>query len=455
MIQCLCLCTSLSNAQPLEIDSADWPTFAGNFQRTGHSLLEGPNSTVVMQTIPLALNNAGTEIMPPVHVVAGTEQTVYVQSGNVLTANQWQMNQTTGEFTITSLWQYDTLDTMTTSPTIAPDGSLYLGDETGTLYTLNPDGLLAWTHDTGSPVCSSPTLNENGTLSFGDMSGRVHALDPAGNVLWIFQTSSPKQNPTGIITSQAITHGGLIMTSALYDPNLYALDPDQGTPVWTHTFEPETWPCSTPVISNNNQVYQILTNGELYAIDALTGATCWSLDLWALTPHHEANVHAPVIWPSPVLDPNGTLYVALGGPEVYAVAPNGTLKWITTVGTLQTPCLTIDAMGDLYVTGCPALQTYPDTWLHHQWDLSRIEPSGNVTPLWPEFDDAVKRYQNFGRPILVGHQALLFVGQARHQGYGPASINTLFLVSPARDNTTPEDQDDDTIPPDTIPSTPR
>jgi len=443
-------------AESPSINQPIWPTLAGNFQRTGLSQFAGPDPNIALHAVPIPPFSPVPKNIPTrINMVAGPANAVLIYTENVLTAFQLDMDANTPDYGVMPLWQYETHATISTTPTLSSRGNIYVGDEAGVLYALNSSGNLLWTFSTQSPISSSPAINDTGQVFFGSSNGCVYALDTQGSLLWKFPTSNRQQDPTSVIMSPALTHEGLIIIGALHDPNLYALDPDQGTPAWTYTLQPEVWPGSTPVVSDNGQVYQVFTNGELHAINTLTGATCWSLDLWMLAETPETNAHPPTVYSSPVLDPNGTLYITLGESEIYAVSPEGISKWITTVDIIKDPTMTADTTGHLYVTGYPKWIPFPETWLDHQWNLSRIDSTGNVIPLWPDPNYQYAAYKNFGRPVILADQTIAFVGQARFETYEYNSVNTLFIAAPPRNTNTAKDQDNEANPKDPIPSTPR
>jgi outer membrane protein assembly factor BamB len=71
-------------------------------------------------------------------------------------------------------WAFDvpqvtqTADDIYCSPTVATDGTIYFGAETGSLYSVNPDGTLKWSLPLqGGNNWSSPALLNDGTLYIG------------------------------------------------------------------------------------------------------------------------------------------------------------------------------------------------------------------------------------------------------------------------------------------------
>ncbi|MCB1222234.1 PQQ-like beta-propeller repeat protein, partial [bacterium] len=64
-------------------------------------------------------------------------------------------------------WSFDTGDDVFSSPSLAPDGTVYIGSLDFSLYAINPDGSLKWSFPTGGIVYSSAAIADDGTIYFG------------------------------------------------------------------------------------------------------------------------------------------------------------------------------------------------------------------------------------------------------------------------------------------------
>jgi outer membrane protein assembly factor BamB len=83
-------------------------------------------------------------------------------------------------------WRYTlTSDqTITSAPTIAPDGTIYIGSTSNPiLYAFNPDGTLKWTAPTYTPDCTVPAIGADGTIFVGCSFG-LSAFNPDGTDKW-------------------------------------------------------------------------------------------------------------------------------------------------------------------------------------------------------------------------------------------------------------------------------
>ena len=209
------------------------------------------------------------------------------------------------------------------APTIGPDGCLYVGSRDGALHAVDRHGRLCWVYNTGDAVHSSPAVASDGDVYVASTDGTLYALDRDGAELWQFTTAGSGVLPAGsIFASPAIGADGTVYIAGLYDPNLYALDPADGSVKWACSFasaqsgdEEPGWPFASPVVADNGTIYQtLLYDRHLYAIDPNDGAILWRTDL--LDPSsgcfHTDDVEEYADadgWSEPVLGPDGTIYV--------------------------------------------------------------------------------------------------------------------------------------------------
>ncbi len=253
------------------------------------------------------------------------------------------------------LWSYDANSPLLSSPTIGPDGTVYVGSQNGDLQAIDIDGSLKWIHHTNGFVYSSPAVSAEGNVYVCSQDGILYALDQKANVLWSFETKGPGQVSTGsIFASPAIGSDETVYIAGLYDPNLYALNSNDGSLKWTCNFESQGWPFASPVVADDGTIYQtLLYDTNLYAIDHNDGAIIWSIDL--ADPQsgffelnyleHYGDADG---WSEPVLGPDGTIYVSFDDPYLRAVDPNGIIKWTTLLGTIGGFTLTVDIDGLIY-----------------------------------------------------------------------------------------------------------
>lgn len=184
----------------------------------------------------------------------------------------------------------------------------------------------AWQFGTGSSVTSSPAVAADGTVYFGSIDTRIYALNPDGTEKWRVTTG-------GIIdmTTAAVAADGTIYLGS-NDRILRALNPD-GTVKWTYTAE-DTLVCGFALDADGN-IYTKDSAGNLLAFSP-AGALRWSRSVGGET------------FASPVIGADGHLYVGAGSLGFHAYRTDGTLLWRTTVdGDIYTAAA-IDSAGRLY-----------------------------------------------------------------------------------------------------------
>jgi PQQ-like domain len=240
------------------------------------------------------------------------------------------------------------------SAAIAPDGTTYIGLHSGTLFALrDPLGVgnqlaARWSFHppAGSSWHATPALGRDGTVLVGfstrsgtpEARGALYALEaPTVGIepvaRWSVdlgpgrQTSSPLVGPDGTI--YALSGLG----------RLSAITPD-GDVKWTA----ETGPTlkSSPALGHDGTVYVASMNGKLYAIEpplhpsSDTGRVRWTFRFGehpgsrpavvSRTP--PAGADGIGSGASPMVGPDGTIYVGANNSNFYAVTPSGQLEWL-------------------------------------------------------------------------------------------------------------------------------
>jgi parallel beta-helix repeat protein len=392
-----CIESGLFTIHPDNPDPAvesKWKTLGGDFKRSGLSDNSGPELGCVKWKFEV--NGAVST-----SVTIGVNGRVHIacEDGKLYTLD------TNGVL----LWSYDTnsapavaepamagVERLLCSPTIGPDGTVYVGGEDGKLFAINASGELRWTHHTGSSIYSSPAVSPDGKIYVCSQDGIVYALASDGSELWSFETTGPAQLPGSIFASPAIGNDGTVYIAGLFDPNLYALNPNDGSIKWVRNFEflydgYEEWrgikvglPFASPVIAEDGTIYQtVLYDPNFYAINPNDGTIIWSkyiggycgwlegclASYYYYYPHHSIQecleeaaeqdgcedlrnyleeYSDSTGWSEPALGPDGTIYVSFDDPYLRAIDPNGSFKWVTRLGTVGGFTLTVGDDGLIY-----------------------------------------------------------------------------------------------------------
>jgi len=263
------------------VESA-WPTLGADFQRAGLSRYSGPEVGCVkwqFATDGALYTSASIGAAGRVHVAC--------EDGKVYTIDPNDGTQ---------VWVFDANSPMTSSPTIGADGTVYVGCMNGKLYAIDKDGNVRWTYDTGSFIYSTPAVaaGSDGEVYFGSQDGKLYALGADGSELWQFAIAGPGLVGGAILASPTIGLDGSVYIAGVYDSNLYALDPNEGTIRWVADFgylaDPNDYvglPLASPAVGPDGTIYMLLPNPiNLYALSPADGSIIWKAEEAALQSEH-------------------------------------------------------------------------------------------------------------------------------------------------------------------------
>ncbi len=272
----------------------------------------------------------------------------------------------------TILWTFQTGDGIESSPSIAKDGTIYVGSHDGYLYAINQDGTEKWKTRIATPVekehyghlistSSSPAIGEDGTIYISSMDQYLFAVNPDGTEKWRFS----KGVSFDTWASPAIGEDGTIyITSSEPKEGVYAINPD-GTQKWFYSGganmfnspsigEDGTIYAGIPTGAKRNEVIALSTGGrELWStrtslflestpsiakdgtiyigsfVEGETGAGLYSISSSG-TQNWHFTTDAKEVMATPAIGEDGTIYVGDykdDGSKFYALDPDGTEKW--------------------------------------------------------------------------------------------------------------------------------
>jgi outer membrane protein assembly factor BamB len=218
----------------------------------------------------------------------------------------------------------------TSSPTLGPDGTVYIVSGTGWLFAISPDGQVRWSAETGPSLKAAPALSPDGqTVYVSSMNGKLYAVavpsgsqpSQTGQVRWTFafadypgrtplvKSTPPPAGADGIGSgaSPTVAPDGLIYVGA-NNSNFYALTPD-GKLLWLFEAQREIagiW--STAALNADaSMLYFGANKGGIYALSRQDGALVWRFDV------------PSSIYSSPTLDRDGVLYTGSTIGHVFAI----------------------------------------------------------------------------------------------------------------------------------------
>lgn len=381
------VCDNLPQNTPYET-CAPWPHFGGLYNTNSRlTPLIGPSQTSAPTNSWSYITNTEVYSSP----VIGQDGTIYISSGSDeldLSGNVYAMNPDG-----TLKWSYEAISLFYGSCAIGKDGTIYVAGlipsgevGVGIVYAFNPNnGSVKWTF-TGFPTngasVASPTIGPDGTIYVASLDNYLYAINPNGTLKW----ESPSAGDSYSLVCPAIGQDGTIYAAAVDglrafnpvdgsikwelglsaysspaigpDGSIYISDPgsgrfikcDQsGNVIWEVPMisDPIDLPqVSSPAIDSNGIIYLANTIfnpsgslGYIIAIDPVDGSTIWQTD------------YPNPFFSSVTIDGNGTLFVISGEGYVLALnSTNGTELW--TVNTVGSPwsSVSIGQNNTLYIS---------------------------------------------------------------------------------------------------------
>jgi hypothetical protein len=134
-----------------------------------------------------------------------------------------------------------------------------------------------WAFQTGAPIVSSPAIAADGSVLVGSQDTKLYAVSRDGTLKWSYATGDI------IFSSPAVAHDGTIYIGS-DDDHLYAVTPGEGKPRW--------------ILQMGACPQRVGIGPEASRCDVDAG---------------------------PTVGPDGVIYT--GGDGIYAINPDGTLRW--------------------------------------------------------------------------------------------------------------------------------
>lgn len=301
-----------------------WPMLGGNPQ---HTHMSDYSIGADEKGVEWSLHLNGEHTRCP---VINSNGTVFVQSGRGVYALSPD-----GE----AIWYFQVSTIVESSPTIGPDGTLYVATSTkydwhsgsNNLYAINTTGWIKWLHAIGGEGClGSPIVLEDGTIYLGTLEGELIAFNDDGTIRWSYDSEE------GIQTTPAISENGTVYFTT-EENMLYCISPD-GEYLWSRFFNNTEW--STPSIGSNGIIYitsrpSDQANPRVHAINP-NGTEEWNHIIDYRTYGVSIDAEGRIIFSS--------------GDEVQCLDPDGTVNW--TAGPFNSDMLsipTIDSEGNVIV----------------------------------------------------------------------------------------------------------
>ena len=321
-----------------------WPMFRHDLKNTGRTNYSGPGTPTLQWTYP---TNEGVASSPSI----GPDGTIYVGAGWF-----WQYNTDSALYALnpdgTLKWKFYTRRGVFSSPTIVEDGTIYFGSLDRYLYAIEDSSTYAklkWKIDLGHWNFGSPAVADDGTIYLGTLNWLFYAVDPAGTVKWTDQAE------WCVFSSPAIRDDGTIVVGSK-DHYLYAYeDLDTGfIRLWRHPVG--TWYDghlidASPAIADDGTIY---VGTDQYGA---AGQTPIPVDtsFFAINPDGSRKWSFPTddgVESSPAIGHDGTIYFGSYDSCVYAVRDRyyfGELLWKYKTGGPVDASPTVGGDGTIYI----------------------------------------------------------------------------------------------------------
>jgi outer membrane protein assembly factor BamB len=211
--------------------------------------------------------------------------------------------------------------TVKVAPAVGPDGTLYVTAVTGSLYAVSPpagagnQGSVKWAFDFGqnlgsqplvsTPVTgpgnrgqdgvgsgASPTVGPDGTVYVGASNSNFYAVDPGGQRRWLFEA---ERELAGIWTSAALSPDAGTLYFGANKGGIYALNARDGSRRWQYQVYGSIYGSSA--LDSRGTLYTGTTAGQVLALNSTNGE---------FLSVYEAG---DAVWTAPSIRPNGTLVV--------------------------------------------------------------------------------------------------------------------------------------------------
>jgi outer membrane protein assembly factor BamB len=266
-------------------------------------------------------------------------------------------------------WTFETGAGIESSPTIAADGTIYIGSHDNKLYALNPDGTLKWKFSAGKPVYikewdvykgipSAPTIDKEGNIYFIAPPIYMFALTPAGKEKW----RAPVYTASHIGASPVIVSDGTIYIGSESYPHVQPGGPkatgqDTTTQEFgarVYAFYPdgkEKWRYDTNGACLANAI-AIASDGTIYASGSDLGPDPGGTGdaLFAFNPDGSIKWKFPSerIEGPPAIAKDGTIYIGTKSGKFLAINPDGRQKWAFQTGKGISAIAAIGKDGKIY-----------------------------------------------------------------------------------------------------------
>jgi len=233
------------------------------------------------------------------------------------------------------------------------------------INSYNLEGIVNWSFRTDGHIYVGPAVDSENTVYIGS-GKRFYALKPDGDIKWYFKTN-------GELTSSPVVglDGTVYFVTSYEDGKLYALNPD-GSEKWVYTLRESyiTSPYSSPILDSDGTIYIANSDFQLSAVNP-DGTLKWKIRT-----DHDPYSH---FYTTPVIGLDNMIYICTNDDYLYAINRNGNVKWKKQFYDAHKYCPVIGSKGTIYVIAGTALQALnPDGTIKWTFESSHTIHSNPV-----------------------------------------------------------------------------
>jgi len=203
---------------------------------------------------------------------------------------------------------------LTVAPTIDEQGNVYIGDDSGYVYKLNPTGGLIWKHKLDGSISTSAIIDGAGTIYIGANTatgGYLYALNSDSSLKWYYSIGENILSPPVIGTDNNLYFCD-------FAGRVHAVNSATGTLKAGWSLINLEAAGSSPAFAADGYFYINTEDQHVFCINSVDGKIRWETLLPVAAKKRRAvlSKREDDLVPSPVIDANGDIYVAAGEDEV-------------------------------------------------------------------------------------------------------------------------------------------
>jgi outer membrane protein assembly factor BamB len=266
----------------------------------------------------------------------------------------------------------------------------------------------------GTGLDASPAISPFGPIYIPTANSNLFAIDPiSGTVLWSTNIVTPTNatlNQAAMVTGSAAVGSDGTVYVGYFDGNLYSINPS-GQTNWVHPAFDGSAVCSTPAIASDGLII-VCSDGELTGQGGVTAFNPNGTTNWVFQPQDlESQGYGGAVTGSPVVGADGTVYFESAGSRLYALWPDGHLKWFLPVPSAASP---VDPTPSIAPDGSIVVGS-SETYLYY------VNPDGSLH--WILSFANLTMAQGIVCEPAIGPEGVIYSGSGNYTGGGGGLVS--------------------------------